>query len=248
MNFKDYFSKQASEYTKYRPHYPEALYEYLAALVRSRQRAWDCATGNGQAALGLTPYFEQIIATDASKRQIANAIEHSKIAYFVTAAEKPDIESASIDLIVVAQGLHWFDLNRFYAEARRVSKPGGVLAAWSYSLLRVAPEIDSVLDKFYTEVVGPFWPPERKFVDDKYQSIPFPFEELDVPQFKMESKWSLERLIGYLGTWSAVQKFKDKHNTDPIEIVIKELRRAWGRREDKKEIHWLINMRVGRIH
>ncbi|MBT8406295.1 MAG: class I SAM-dependent methyltransferase [Deltaproteobacteria bacterium] len=248
MDFKDYFSKQASAYTKFRPHYPTALFEYLATLVHSRQKAWDCATGSGQAALGLTPYFEQIIATDASERQIANAIEHSKIAYFVAPAEKPDIESASIDLIVVAQALHWFDLNRFYAEARRVSKPGGVLAAWSYSLLHIAPEIDSVLDKFYAEVVGPFWPPERKFVDDKYQSITFPFEELDVPQFKMESKWSLERLIGYLATWSAVQKFRDKHNTDPIEIVIKELRRAWGRPEDKKEIHWLINMRVGRIH
>jgi len=248
MKFKDYFSKQASEYTKYRPHYPEALYEYLATLVCSRQRAWDCATGSGQAALGLTPYFEQIIATDASKRQIANAIEHSKIAYFVAPAEKPDIEAASIDLIVVAQALHWFDLNRFYAEARRVSKPGGVLAAWSYSLLRIARDIDSLLDKFYTEVVGPFWPPERKFVDDKYQSIPFPFAELDVPQFKMESKWSLERLIGYLGTWSAVQNFKDKHNTDPIELIIKDLIRAWDRPQDEKEIHWSINMRVGRIH
>jgi ubiquinone/menaquinone biosynthesis C-methylase UbiE len=247
MNFKDYFSKQASEYTKYRPHYPEALYEYLATLVHSRQRAWDCATGSGQAALGLTPYFEQIIATDASKRQIANAIEHSKIAYFVAPAEKPDIESASIDLIVVAQALHWFDLNRFYAEARRVSKPGGVLAAWSYSLLRVAPAIDSVLDKFYTEVVGPFWPPERKFVDDKYQSIPFPFEELDVPQFIMESKWSLERLIGYLGTWSAVQRYKEKNRADPVESFAEELKLLWGQPQAEKQIRWPINMRVGRV-
>ena len=248
MTFKDYFSKQASAYTKFRPHYPAALFEYLAALVLSHEKAWDCATGSGQAALGLAPYFEQIIATDASKRQIAKAIEHSKIVYFVAPAEKPDIEAASIDLIVVAQALHWFDLNRFYAEAKRVSKPGGVLAAWSYSLLRIAPEIDSVLDRFYTKVVGPFWPPERKLVDDKYQSIPFPFEELDVPQFSMESQWSMERLIGYLGTWSAVQRFKDKHNNDPIEIILKDLRRVWERPQDEKEIHWPINIRVGRIH
>jgi hypothetical protein len=207
MNFKDYFSKQASEYTKYRPHYPEALYEYLATLVHSRQRAWDCATGSGQAALGLTPYFEQIIATDASKKQIANAIEHSKISYVVAPAEKTAIESASIDLIVVAQALHWFDL----------------------------------------KVVGPFWPPERKFVDDKYQSIPFPFEELDVPQFIMESKSSLERLIGYLGTWSAVQRYKEKNRADPVESFAEELKLLWGQPQAEKQIRWPINMRVGRV-
>ncbi len=246
MNFKDYFSKQASEYTRYRPHYPEALFEYLATLVSSRQRAWDCATGSGQAALGLTPYFEEIIATDASEKQIANVFEHQKITYLIAPAEKTEIESDSVDLIVVAQALHWFELDRFYAEVRRVLQKGGVLAVWSYSLLRISSAIDRVLDQFYTNVVGPFWPPERKLVDDKYQSIPFPFEELVAPLFKMEARWNLDRLVGYLGTWSSVQKFKDKHNTDPIEIVIRDLRRAWGRPEDEKEIHWPINMRVGR--
>jgi SAM-dependent methyltransferase len=247
MSYKDYFSKQAAEYTKYRPHYPAALFEYLATLVYSRQKAWDCATGSGQAALGLTDYFEEIIATDASEKQIANAVKHSRITYFMAAAEETEIEADSFDLVVVAQALHWFDLDRFYAEARRVSKPGGVLAAWSYSLLRLTPALDSVLDKFYTEVVGPFWPPERKLVDDKYQSIPFPFEKLEAPQFKLEAKWNLTHLLGYLGTWSSVQKFKDKHNSDPIELVIKDLREAWGRPQDEKQVQWPVNMRVGRI-
>jgi SAM-dependent methyltransferase len=247
MNFKDYFSKQASAYTKYRPLYPTALFEYLAGLSKGHERAWDCATGSGQAALGLTPYFDEIIATDASKKQITNAIEHSKITYVVAPAEKTEIEFNSLDLIVVAQALHWFDRDRFYAEARRVSKQGGILAVWSYSLLRISPAIDELLDDFYTDVVGPFWPPERKLVDDKYQSIRFPFQELPVPTFSMEAKWGLEHLLGYLGTWSAVQNFKDKHNADPIEIIIKDLRRTWGRPQDEKEINWPIHMRVGRI-
>ena len=247
MNFKDYFSKQASEYTRYRPHYPAPLFEYLAELVIDHQLAWDCATGSGQAALGLVKYFEKIIASDASDEQIANAVAHDRITYVVAPAEKTEITSGSVDLIVVAQALHWFDLDRFYAEVRRVSQEGGVLAVWSYSLLRISSAIDRVLDHFYTNVVGPFWPPERKLVDDKYQSISFPFEELVAPLFKMEARWNLDRLVGYLGTWSSVQNFKDKHNTDPIEVVIRDLRRAWGRPEDEKEINWPIHMRVGRV-
>lgn len=248
MSFKDYFSKQASEYTKYRPHYPTALFEYLATLVHGHEKAWDCATGSGQAALGLAPYFDEIIATDASERQIAKAIEHNKISYIVAPAEKTEIVSESVDLIVVAQALHWFDLDKFYAEARRVSKWGGVLAVWSYSLLRITPAIDRLLDEFYTDVVGSFWPPERKFVDDRYQSIRFPFQELSTPPFNMEAKWGLEHLLGYLGTWSSVQKFKDKNKADPVESFAKDLRVVWGQPEDEKEISWPIHMRVGRVH
>lgn len=248
MDFKDYFSKQASEYTRYRPHYPAPLFEYLAELAIDHQLAWDCATGSGQAALGLAIYFEKIIASDASDEQIANAVAHDRITYVVAPAERTEITSGLVDLIVVAQALRWFDLDRFYAEVRRVSQEGGVLAVWSYSLLRISSAIDRVLDHFYTNVVGPFWPPERKLVDDKYQSTSFPFEELVAPPFKMEARWNLDRLVGYLGTWSSVQKFKDKHNTDPIEIVIRDLRRAWGRPEDEKEINWPIHMRVGRVH
>jgi SAM-dependent methyltransferase len=247
MNFKNYFSKQASEYTRYRPHYPAPLFAYLAVLTIEHQLAWDCATGSGQAALGLVDYFEKIIATDASNKQISTATAHDRVIYMVARAEKTEITSGSVDLIAVAQALHWFDLDKFYAEVRRVLKEGGVLAAWSYSLLRISSDIDRVLDQFYTNVVGPFWPPERKLVDDKYQSMPFPFDELVAPLFEIEARWNLDRLVGYLGTWSSVQKFKDKHNTDPIEIVIKELRRAWGRPEEEKEIHWPIHMRVGRV-
>ena len=248
MNFKDYFSKQASEYTRYRPHYPAALFKYLAELTTDHQLAWDCATGSGQAALGLTNYFEKIIATDASDKQIANATTHERITYIVAPAESTEIISGSVDLIVVAQALHWFNLDKFYAEVRRVSKSGGVLAVWSYSLLRITPAIDRLVDKFYTEVVGPFWPTERKFVDDKYQSISFPFEEYSTPSFHMEVRWDFNHLIGYLKTWSAVQRFKEEHKSDPVEAFAQDLEREWGRPEEEKRIRWPINMRVGRVH
>lgn len=248
MNFKDYFSKQACEYTRYRPHYPIQLFEYLAELTMEHHLAWDCATGSGQAALGLAGYFEKIIATDASDKQIANATAHDRITYIVAPAEKTAITSGSVDLIVVAQALHWFDLDKFYAEVRRVSKSGGVLAVWSYSLLRISPAIDRLVDRFYTEVVGPFWPVERKFVDDKYQSIAFPFQEFTSPAFNMEAKWSFEHLLGYIGTWSSVQKFREQNNTDPLESLARDLQQVWGRLKEKKRIHWPINMRVGRVH
>jgi ubiquinone/menaquinone biosynthesis C-methylase UbiE len=248
MTFKDYFSKQACEYTRYRPHYPIQLFEYLAELTMEHQLAWDCATGSGQAALGLAGYFEKIIATDASDKQIANATAHDRITYSVAPAEKTEIAFGSVDLIVVAQALHWFDLDQFYGEVRRVSKSGGVLAVWSYSLLRISPAIDRLVDRFYTEVVGPFWPAERKFVDDKYQSIAFPFQEFTSPAFNMEAKWSFEHLLGYIGTWSSVQKFREQNNTDPLESLARDLRQVWGRLKEKKRIHWPINMRVGRVH
>jgi ubiquinone/menaquinone biosynthesis C-methylase UbiE len=248
MNFKDYFSKQASEYTRYRPHYPAAIFKYLATLTVDHQLAWDCATGSGQAALGLVNYFEKIIATDASDKQIANATAHDRITYMVAAAESTEIASGSVDLIVVAQALHWFDLDKFYAEVRRVSKSGGVLAAWSYSLLRINSAIDKLVDKFYTEVVGPFWPAERKFVDDKYQSIEFPFQEFTSPAFNMEANWSFEHFLGYIVTWSSVQKFRRQNKADPLEGFARDLKQVWGRLEEEKRIRWPINMRVGRVH
>ncbi len=248
MNFKDYFSKQASEYTRYRPQYPAPLFEYLATLTVDHQLAWDCATGSGQAALGLVNYFDKIVATDASDEQIAHAVAHDRITYIVAPAERTKITSGSVDLIVVAQALHWFDLEKFYTEVKRVSKSGGVLAAWSYSLLRISPAINELLDVFYTDVVGPFWPPERKLVDDKYQSISFPLQELSAPSFKMKARWDLDHLLGYLKTWSAVQRFKEKHGNDPVEDLAEGLKMEWSNPREKKRIHWPINMRVGRIH
>jgi SAM-dependent methyltransferase len=247
MRFKDHFSKQSPNYSRYRPSYPTALFEYLAGLTAVKERAWDCATGNGQAALGLVPFYEEVIATDASEQQIANAIRHKNICYAVAIAEKTELQSSSIDLVVVAQAIHWFDLKRFYAEVKRLLKPQGAIAVWSYSLLRISPRVDRLLDEFYTDIVGPFWPPERKLVDDKYRSLPFPFRQLPAPHFNMEARWKLEHLIGYLGTWSSVQRYKQKYNDDPIGEIGGELRAAWGGQKRERRIIWPIYMRVGRV-
>ncbi|MBW1982410.1 MAG: class I SAM-dependent methyltransferase [Deltaproteobacteria bacterium] len=244
--FKDYFSDQAAAYMAYRPRYPSALFDYLATVAPANTRAWDCATGSGQAALGLAPLFKQVIATDASEAQIARATGADNIVYDVAAAEKSGIETASVDLIVVAQALHWFDLDSFYVEAARVLKPCGIIAAFCYSLLSINPALDRVIAVYYRDIVGPYWPPERILVDNGYRSIPFPFSELLPPEFGMEISWSLEHLVGYLGTWSAAQKFREAKQEDPVQLILDELKRAWGTAAEQRLIQWPIHMRIGR--
>ena len=175
MSFKDHFSKQAAGYAKFRPRYPQQLFDYLGSIAPNRQVAWDCGTGNGQAAVGLASVFEHVIATDASEKQIANAQSHEFVEYRVAPAEKSDIEAEAIDLIMVAQALHWFDLDRFYAEALRVLKPDGILAASAYNLLHIEKGIDRIVNRYYYDVVGSFWPPERELVE-RFDDLPFPFQ------------------------------------------------------------------------
>ena len=199
MTFKDHFSKQAADYAKFRPRYPRELFEYLGSVAPSRALAWDCATGNGQAAVELAKVFDRVIATDASEKQIANAGLHERVEYRMASAEESGLESGTIDLIMVAQALHWFDLGSFYAEVRRVLKNNGVFAASAYNLLHVEPAIDEVVNRYYYEVVGPFWPPERKLVE-QFADLPFPFHKVDAPKFEMTAQWDLDHLLGYLQT------------------------------------------------
>ncbi len=247
MSFKDHFSKQSDEYAKYRPVYPPELFAYLASLVSAHELAWDCGTGNGQAALGLAALFGRVIATDPSEAQIRNAAAHPRISYRVAPAERTDIAVASVDLVTVAQALHWFDHERFYREVRRVLKPGGVLAVWCYGLNEIAPAIDPIVRRYYSEVVGPYWPPERHFIDERYATIPFPFTELAVPAFGIESRWNLDDFIGYLDTWSATQRYRQAEKQNPLEALRGVLERAWGPAETERLVTWPIYLRVGRV-
>ena len=242
--FKDHFSKQAADYAKFRPGYPQKLFDYLGSIAPSRTLAWDCGTGNGQAAIGLASVFHRVIATDASEKQISNAHPHERVEYRVARAEESALESASIDLIMVAQALHWFDLARFYAEARRVLKHNGLLAASAYNLLHVAPAIDEVINRYYFEVVGPFWPPERVLVE-KFHELPLPFSEIQAPSFEMIAQWNLEHLVGYLRSWSATQRFIAANQRDPLGQIIDELRRAWGNPQEVRTVLWPLILRVG---
>jgi SAM-dependent methyltransferase len=242
--FKDHFSKQAADYAKFRPRYPPELFEYLGSVAPSRALAWDCGTGNGQAAVGLASVFDRVIATDASEKQIANAPSRQLVDYRVAPAENSGIESETLDLIMVAQALHWFDLGRFYAEARRVLKPDGILAASAYNLLRVEPVIDEVVNRYYYEVVGPFWPAERKLVE-QFADLPFPFYNVDAPKFEMTAQWNLDHLLGYLQTWSSTQRFIAAKGTDPLEQIIDELRTAWGDSQQTRNVTWPLVLRIG---
>ncbi len=242
--FNDHFSNHSAAYGQFRPSYPQALFKYLASLSPSRKTAWDSATGSGQAALGLTDFFDQVIATDASKNQIDQAIRHPAIEYRVTRSEKTDIASQSIDLVVVAQALHWFDLEAFYSECQRVLKDQGVIAVWSYGLHTVSPEIDPIIKLLYEEVVGRYWPPERTLVKDGYRDIHLPFRTLEAPGFIMQMLWSLPHLVGYLSTWSAAQRYQAAEGQDPVELISKDLARAWGDPQQLKTIEWPITLKV----
>lgn len=244
MSFKDHFSKRAADYAKFRPTYPQKLFEYLGGVAPSHQLAWDCGTGNGQAALGLASVFDRVMATDASEKQISNAQTHERVKYRVAPAEDSGIESGTVDVITVAQALHWFDLGRFYAEARRVLKSDGVLAASAYNLLQIETAIDEVVNQYYHQVVGPFWSPERKLVEN-FAEIPFPFHEIDSPHFEMKAHWDLHRFIGYLRTWSSSQRFIETTGSDPVEQIIDELRAAWGTPGRTREVIWPMTLRVG---
>jgi SAM-dependent methyltransferase len=243
VHFKDHFSKQAADYAKFRPRYPREMFEYLATIVQSKKVAWDCATGNGQAAVELAAVFDRVIATDASKKQIANAEPHDRVEYRIVPAEKSGLESDSIDLVMVAQALHWLDSSRFYPELRRVLKDDAAFAASAYNLLHTDPPIDAVVNRYYYEVVGPFWPPERALIE-QFAKIPFPFAEREAPAFEMVAQWNLEHFVGYLRSWSSTQRFIAATNRNPLDEIVDDLQREWGDPDQPRRIVWPLTLRV----
>ena len=247
MSFQDHFSRAAGAYAAFRPTYPAALFDALAGLVPAHRTAWDCATGSGQAACALAARFERVVATDASAEQIAAARAHPGVEYRLAEAGDSGLEAGSIDLVTVAQALHWFDLGRFYAEARRVLVPGGVLAVWTYADPRLdEPALDAAIRRFTRGTVGAFWPPERRLVDDGYRSLAFPFEEIALPGFVLERAWTLPELAGYLRTWSASQRYLDRHGADPVLLFEAEARAAWGDPALRRTARWPLAVRAGR--
>lgn len=245
--FKDHFSKQSDLYAKYRPDYPKAMYEFIFSHVRERKLAWDCGTGNGQVAAALAEYFERVIATDPSAKQIEQATHHESIDYRIEPAERTSLPDNSVDFVAVAQALHWFDFDKFYTEVRRVANSKAVIAVWTYNLLKVNPEIDRIINHFYTNIVGPYWPKERRWVDEQYETIPFPFDEFKAPEFFIDKKYNLEDFFGYLRTWSSVQQFIKKNGHDPIDEIKNDLTAIWGARENELPVQWPVYIRIGRL-
>jgi ubiquinone/menaquinone biosynthesis C-methylase UbiE len=245
--FADHFSAIAEDYATARPTYPPELFDWLATVVPATRRAWDCAAGNGQATIELARRFGQVLATDASTAQLARAPAHPRVTYRVAPAEASGLPEATLDLVTIAQALHWVDLAPFYGEVRRVLVPGGVLAVWCYGLLVLDdPAIDPPLQHFYGSVVGPYWPPERRWVESGYRTLDFPFAELDPPPFAMTHEWTLRDLAAYLGTWSATEAYRRARGEDPVLPFVETIAAAWGPPASRRRIRWPLSLRVGR--
>lgn len=241
---KDNFSRQAESYAKYRPAYPRGLFDYIISHVKQREAAWDCATGNGQSAIELSRYFEKVYATDSSQSQLDHAMKAANIFYSRQLAEQTSFADHSFDLVTVSQALHWFRFDEFYKEVRRLLRPGSWLAVWTYSLLKVSPAIDPIIEKYHFETLAAYWDPERRHVDQHYASIPFPFDEIKTPAFSIELYWSLDELEGYFHTWSVLQKFIAANHYNPVSKIIESIRPHWT--GDKLKIVFPLYLRMGK--
>lgn len=248
MSFKDHFSGHANAYAQYRPDYPAELFAYLATLTPRREVALDCATGSGQAAVGLAEHFALVVASDGSVSQLQNAERHPHVAYVGNLAEQPALRDGTVDLVVAAQAAHWFDHERFYAEVKRVLRADGALALWTYGLAFVEPRVDAIVRHFYDDVVGSYWPPERRWVESAYRDLPFPLQEVTAPSFQLNLEWDLDSLIGYIGTWSAVQRYKRATGEDPLPALRAEIAPCWPVPMEAKRVTWPLHLRVGRVN
>jgi ubiquinone/menaquinone biosynthesis C-methylase UbiE len=224
---KDLFSSDSASYAKFRPTYPSSVFEFIISCLPQKEKAWDCGTGNGQVASALAAYFEDVYATDISQSQLSEADKKINIHYSLQPSEKTNFPSASFDLITVAQAIHWFEFDKFYAEVNRTLKPGGLLAVIGYGEAIVDPDIDRILKRFQHEILQSYWDKERKWVDEKYLTIPFPFNEIESPGFQKEYLWTLDRFLGYISTWSAVKKFIQQNHIDPVAELKRSLEAYW---------------------
>ncbi len=251
MTFKDHFSGHTAAYAAHRPdRYPDDLFDFLAREAPGCGLAWDCATGNGQAARPLAERFAVVVATDASAQQVSHFPPHPRIEVRRAAAEASGLAGGSVDLVTVAQAIHWFDFDRFYAEVRRVLRPDGVIAVWSYNLLRADLAIDRVLDHLAEERVFSYWPPDRHWISEEYRTLPFPFPELEAPPFTMTVEWTLDQLLAYVSTWSSIVRCKRETGIDALAEVEPDLEAAWGGPQERKRprrLSWPLHLRVGRI-
>ena len=240
---KDRFSEQAQAYSNFRPEYPEALFKYIFSVINTFDSAWDCGTGNGQVAYPLAQRFKKVIATDISVKQLENAKQHAQISYLQMPAEQTNFEAGSFNLVTVAQAIHWFDFDKFYSEVKRVLKPGGYIAVIGYGFLQTENEMQNLLQNFYAGTLGQYWDAERKYIDENYATIPFPFKEIEAPSFSIKYTWNAAQLLGYLGTWSACKNFEKENAKNALGLISADVYKLWANRS--VEITFPILLRIG---
>lgn len=246
-NFKDHFSTGSDAYAAYRPTYPAKLVEELANVSPGHKLALDCGCGTGQLSVLLAERFESVMATDASAAQINKAEPHKRVSYRTALAENSGLDDSTADLITVAQAAHWLDLKKFYTEVRRVARPHAVLALITYGVLHVEGDAEPAVQKFYYEIVGPYWPPERRHVEDGYRSLPFPFREIPFPSLSMEVSWTLADLRGYISTWSATKAAEKALGMDTVMQFEAQVRECWGDPQTPRRVEWPLSLRIGRV-
>jgi len=242
----DHFSAVAASYAEFRPGYPAELFDFVAALVSRRHRAWDCGAGSGQATFALAERFDEVVASDMSAKQVALAPANPRVCWFVAAAESTPLADESIDLVAIAQALHWFDHARFYDEVKRVAAPGAAIAAWSYGAPTMSGEVGVVLDRLMFETLRADWPRGRHYVEQNYRTIPFPFARVAAPALKLEQQWTLDEVLGYARSWSAAARYRTRTGVDPVGAIEGELRRAWGQ-AGRLAIAWQLTVLAGRV-
>lgn len=241
---KDLFSAQASEYAKFRPAYPPAMVHEIASLCTAHQLAWDAGTGNGQFAVMLSKYFNRVVGTDISEKQLANAIQKPNVEYYVNDSTSTYFAAQTVDLVTVAQAVHWFNFEKFYAEVQRVLKKDGIIALIGYGLMKSSPEVNEIVLDFYNNVLGAYWDKERKLIDESYTTIPFPFDEIQLQQYSMPYTWNIDQLMGFFSTWSALQHYRRSTGSDPLPLLRRRFKDT-GMEEFK--IEFPIFARTGRI-
>lgn len=247
MAYEDHYSGHADAYARHRPRYPDALFAWLASVVTGHALAWDVGTGNGQVAVALADHFERVVATDASASQLARAATSERVVYRNEQADRGSLAAVSVDLITAGAAAHWFELDGFYREVRRVGKPGAIIALFSYGPRDLADAVDPSVHRFQEEVLAGFWPERIQYVNDRYTTLPFPFEEIFSPSFAIAADWTLDDLVAILGTWSASQRYVQARGKEPQREIIEELTRAWGDPMVSRHFEWPLFMRVGRL-
>jgi SAM-dependent methyltransferase len=247
VTFKDHFTATAATYAAARPAYPDALYQFVANHAPARGLAWDCATGNGQAARGLARVFARVVATDASAAQLSHAPAVPGVEYRVAPAERSGLPDRAADAITVATALHWFDFDAFFREVRRVLVPGGLIVVWCYGRVRAGDDVDALVHAFQRDVVGAYWPAERRYVDEEYATIPFPFREVPAPALELRESYALDQLLAYLATWSSTARYREATGGDPIPALEERMRAVWGERDTRRDVWWPLHIRVGYV-